>query len=62
MIEGDRRIRILISDAGSGRPKNICILPVLRIRIHKFMGLLDPDPSVRGMVPDLDPSITKQKK
>ena len=29
-----------------------------------FLGLLDPDPSVRGMDPDpdLDPSITKQKK
>ncbi len=47
--------------------------PVLRIRIriwirihriHMFLGLLDPDPSARGMdpVPDLDPSITKQKK
>jgi hypothetical protein len=41
--------------------------PVLRI--HMFLGLLDPDPdpSVRGMdpdsdpAPDLDPSITKQK-
>ncbi len=41
--------------------------PVLRIRIHQihmFLGLLDPDPSVRGMNPDPnpDPSITKQKK
>jgi hypothetical protein len=29
-----------------------------------FLGLLDPDPdpSVRGMDPDLDPAITKQKK
>ncbi len=32
-----------------------------------FLGLLDPDPSVRGMDPmdpdpDLNPSITKQKK
>jgi hypothetical protein len=40
---------------------------VLRIHlIHMFLGLLDPhpDPSVRGMDPDpdLDPSITKQKK
>jgi hypothetical protein len=36
---------------------------VLRIRIHTFLDLLDPDPSVRGMDPDpdLDPSITKQK-
>jgi hypothetical protein len=47
--------------------------PVLRIRIririhriHMCLDLLDPDPSVRGMdsdpAPDLDPSITKQKK
>ncbi len=40
---------------------------VFRIRIHMFLGLLDPDPSVRGMDPDpvpdpyLDPSITKQQ-
>jgi hypothetical protein len=33
-----------------------------------FLGILDPDPSVRGMDPDpapdpdQDPSITKQKK
>ncbi len=35
-----------------------------------FLGLLDPDPSLRGMdldpdpdpAPDLDPSINKQKK
>jgi hypothetical protein len=31
----------------------------IRIRIHKFSGLLDPDPVVRGMDPD--PSIIKQK-
>jgi hypothetical protein len=34
-------------------------------RIHMFLGLLDPDPLVRGMdadpAPELDPSITKQK-
>ncbi len=38
--------------------------PVFRIRIHMFLGLLDPDPDplVRGMDPDpdSDPSITKQ--
>ncbi len=41
----------------------------IRIRVHRiymFLGLLDPDPSVRGMDPepnlDLDPSITKPKK
>jgi hypothetical protein len=48
------------------------ILAALRIRIHMFLGLLDPgpDPSVRGMDPDLDPdldpdpdpTITKVKK
>ncbi len=35
---------------------------VLRIRIHRihmFLGLLDPDPLVRGMDPD--PSIIMQK-
>jgi hypothetical protein len=34
-------------------------------RIHMFLGLLDPDPLVRGMDPDPDPdpdpSIIKQK-
>jgi hypothetical protein len=36
---------------------------LIRIRIHMFLGLLDPDPLVRGMDPDPDPdpSITKQK-
>jgi hypothetical protein len=37
---------------------------VLRIRIHMFLGLPDPDPLVRGMDPDPaldpDPSIIKQ--
>jgi hypothetical protein len=33
---------------------------VLHIRIHVFLGLLDPDPLVRG--PDLDPSIINSKK
>ncbi len=47
------------------------ITAVLWIRIHVFLGLLDPDPDpdplVRGMDPDpdpgpdLDPSIIKQK-
>jgi hypothetical protein len=43
--------------------------PVLRIRIriHVFLGLQDPDPLIRGMDPDPaldpdpDPSIIKQK-
>jgi KRAB domain-containing zinc finger protein len=33
----------------------------IRIRIHMFLGLPDPDPLVRGMDPDLDPSIIMQK-
>jgi hypothetical protein len=34
--------------------------PVFRIRIHRihmFLGLPDPDPFVRGMDPDPDPSL-----
>jgi hypothetical protein len=37
---------------------------VFRIRIHRinmFLGLPDPDPLVRGMDPDPDPSIIMQK-
>jgi hypothetical protein len=41
------------------------IEPVLRIRIHMFLGLPDPDPLVRGMDPDpaldLDPFIIMKK-
>ncbi len=32
-----------------------------QIRIRKFFGLPDPDPSVRGTDPNPDPSIIKQK-
>jgi hypothetical protein len=44
--------------------KNVIQQPVLRIRIRirrvrMFLGLLDPDPLVRGVDPD--PSIIKQK-
>jgi hypothetical protein len=35
---------------------------VLRIRIHMFLGLSDPDPLVCCMDPDPDPFIVKQKK
>jgi hypothetical protein len=37
----------------------ISLQPVLRIRIHMFLGLLDPDldPLVRGMDPDPDPAL-----
>jgi hypothetical protein len=53
---------------GAGGPGPHSFIAVLRIRIrihriHRFLGLLDPDPLVRGVDPDpdLDPSITKQK-
>ncbi len=47
----------------------VVLTAVLQIRIHVFLGLLDPDldpdPLVRGMDPnldpDLDPSNIKQK-
>jgi hypothetical protein len=39
----------------------LCIAVLrIRIRICMFLGLLDPDPLVRGMDPE--PSIIKQKK
>ncbi len=31
-------------------------------RIHMFLGLVDPEPLDRGMDPDPDPSIIKQKQ
>ncbi len=34
---------------------------VLRIQIHMFLGIPDPDPLVRGVDPDPDPSIIMQK-
>ncbi len=34
---------------------------IQNLRIHMFLGLLDPDPLVTGMDPDPDPSIIKQK-
>jgi hypothetical protein len=39
----------------------VVLIAVLRIGIHMFLGLLDPDPDplVRGMDPD--PSYIKQK-
>jgi hypothetical protein len=49
----------------SDRIKNSCVQlkTVFRIRIHMFLGLMDPDLDllVRGMDPDPDPSIIKQK-
>ncbi len=38
-----------VVDPGSYYPS------VLRIRIHVFLGLLDPDPLVKGMDPAPDP-------
>jgi hypothetical protein len=33
----------------------------IRIRIHMFLGLPDPNPLVRGLDPDPNPSIILQK-
>jgi hypothetical protein len=49
---------------GEGRQVSLPSNPVFRIRIHRihmFLGLPDTDPLVRGMDPDPDPSIIKQK-
>ena len=52
-------------EEGPGRSvlSSVCVLPsVFRIhRIHVFFGLPDPDPLVRGMDPDPDPSIIMLK-
>ncbi len=48
-----------------GTPKHPDNLVVRIHQTHMFLGLLDPDPLVRGMnldpAPDLNPSIIKQK-
>jgi hypothetical protein len=44
--------------------KSLCLKSVFRIRIHwihMFLGLPDPYPLVRGMDPDVDRSVIKQK-
>ncbi len=46
---------------GEGRQVSLPVNPVFRIRIHMFLGLPDTEPLVRGMDPDPDPSIIKQK-
>jgi hypothetical protein len=56
---GETLLKIIFSVVG--RSKNAQLIPVLRIRIHMFLGLPDPDPLVRGMDPDPDPSIIMQK-
>jgi hypothetical protein len=57
-------------DGGDDAPGSHVVAPelhllyterVLRIRINMFLGLLDPDPLVRGMDRDPDPSIIMQK-
>ncbi len=42
---------------GLAEPALKSLKPVLRIRIHMFLGLPDPDPLVRGMVPDPDTAL-----
>jgi hypothetical protein len=41
--------------------KNICSVFRIQIGIRTFFGLSDPDPLVKDMDPDLDPSIIMQK-
>jgi hypothetical protein len=51
-------MRVVIEERvfeGLGTSKKLAKQAVLRIRIHMFLGLLDPDPSARGMDPDPDP-------
>jgi hypothetical protein len=56
---GSMRIRILNYTFQLGRANENRMQAVLRIRIHMFLGLPDPDPLIRGMDPDL--STTTQK-
>ncbi len=52
----------LVIHVGEKMLRVIC-KAVFRIRIHRihvFLGFPDPDPLVRGMDPDPDPSIIKQ--
>ncbi len=46
---------------GAGARKGFVVKQLGGSRIHKFMCLPDPDPLVRGMDPDPDPSIIMQK-
>jgi hypothetical protein len=61
---------IMIDPSGQIPPGRVTDLQVIsltvlriRIRIRMFLGILDPDPLVRGMDPDPapDPSIIMQK-
>jgi hypothetical protein len=59
-IEADLTVSILEAGCGAG-PLHPPFQAVLRIRIYMFLGLPNPDPLVRGMDPDPDPSIILQK-
>jgi hypothetical protein len=52
---------MFIPDPGFRVKRHLIPDPVLRIRIHMFLGILDPDPPVRGTDPDPDPSVIMQK-
>jgi hypothetical protein len=55
-------IRVVSSGGGGGgSEEEDGLQAVLRIRIHMFLGLPDPDSLVRCMDPDPDPSIIMQK-
>jgi hypothetical protein len=55
------RWRYMVSSTTISLKKRIYNPLLLSIRIHMFLGLQDPDPLVRGMDPDPDPSIIMQK-
>ncbi len=60
MKNHESRIRIRPWTLINNAVKKSWSQPVLRIRIHRihmFLGLLDPDPLVRGMNPDPDPLV-----
>jgi hypothetical protein len=57
-IEADLTVSILEAGCGGAGPFDPPFQAVLRI--HMFLGLLDPDPLFRGMDPDPDPSIIMQ--
>jgi hypothetical protein len=60
------RNRILIFlpilDPGFKKAADPAVLRIrirIMIRIHLFLGLLDPDPLVKGLDPDLDPALDR---
>jgi hypothetical protein len=51
-------MKFLIRSTEEGRDKNSkAVLGIRMRRIRMFLGLLDPDPLVRGTDPDPDPSL-----